>query len=714
MRKPLKQTEQMDERANITNKAYFVFLGLCLFALAVVVKIAVIQFVDSEKWARKAARLTTDLREIVPPRGNIYAQDGHLLATSVPVYEIRMDMRSDALNEADFYGALDSLSASLSKLFRNKTAAQYRADLKAAYISGNRYYLVKGGVEYDDIEKVSSFPLWRKGRYAGGVIIEKQTVRRMPYGDLAARTVGYTREGVAPVGLEGAYNPELRGRVGQRYEKRLAGGVWMPVKNTNETEPVDGSDVLTAIDVNIQDVASNALRKQLKKHKARHGCAVLMEVKTGYIKAIANLTLTDDSTYAERYNYAVGEATEPGSTFKLPALMAAFEDGRLSLTDSVDTERGAYRFYDRIMRDSNDKGYGKIDVLTVFQKSSNVGVSRLINDLYKDEPRRFTDRLFKMGLGHKLGLEIAGEGSPKIKDPSQDGWSGVTLPWMSIGYETLMTPLQILTFYNAVANDGVMVKPLFAKEIRRNGRTVKRFDPQVINRSVASGETIRKARTMLESVVSAEGTASNLRFGAYSIAGKTGTAQIANARYGYKYEQSVSYQASFVGYFPAEEPEYSCIVVVNGPSNDVYYGNQVAGPVFKEIADKVYAKRFDLQREMPSPSEHLAIRVPVSKSGFAEDLHALFEAIDVPVDDASEAYPWVTTKTRTDDVLFERRTIPEGRVPNVTGMGLRDGLFLLEEAGLKVKISGAGVIKTQSLPPGSQVTPGRTINIELS
>lgn len=704
----------MDERANITNKAYFVFLGLCLFALAVVGKIAMIQFVEGEKWERKAARITTDLREIVPPRGNIYAEEGHLLATSVPVYEIRMDMRSEALKEEDFFGTLDSLSAALSGLFKDRSAARYKADLKAAYKSGNRYYLVKAGAEYDDIVEAATFPLWRKGRYSGGVIFEKQTVRRMPYGDMAARTVGYTREGVAPVGLEGAYNPDLRGRVGQRYEKRLAGGVWMPIKNTNEVEPVDGSDLLTAIDVNIQDVASNALRKQLKKHKARHGCAVLMEVKTGYIKAIANLTLTGDSTYGERYNYAVGEATEPGSVFKLPALMAAFEDGKISLTDSVDTERGAYRFYDRIMRDSNDKGYGKIDVLTVFQKSSNVGVSRLINEHYKDEPRRFTDRLFKMGLGHKLGLEIAGEGSPKIKDPSQAGWSGVTLPWMSIGYETLMTPLQILTFYNAVANDGVMVKPLFAKEIRRNGRTVKHIEPQVINRSVASSETVRKARTMLESVVSEEGTASNLRFGAYSIAGKTGTAQIANARYGYKYEQSVSYQASFVGYFPAEEPEYSCIVVVNGPSNDVYYGNQVAGPVFKEIADKVYAKRFDLQREMPTPAAQTALRVPVSKSGYAEDLQEFFAAVDVPVDDASEGYPWVTTKTRADDVLFERRTIPEGRVPNVTGMGLRDGLFLLEEAGLKVKVSGAGVIKTQSLPPGTRAVPGHTVKIELS
>lgn len=704
----------MEERNKITNKAYVVFLGLCLFALFVVGKIVVIQFVDGDKWEKKVAKLTTDLREIVPPRGNIYADNGNLLATSIPVYEIRMDMRADALSAEDFYANLDSLCRELSGLFGDRSVAKYKSDLKSAFEKGNRYYLVKGDVEYDEVQTASEFPLWRRGRFSSGVIFEKHTVRRMPYGDLASRTVGYTREGVAPVGLEGAYNTDLRGRYGQRYEKRLAGGVWMPVKNTNEVEPVDGSDLITAIDVNIQDVAANALRKQLLKHRARHGCAVLMEVKTGYIKAIANLTLTGDSSYAERYNYAVGEATEPGSTFKLAALMAAFEDGKIKLTDTIDTKRGSHRFYDRIMRDSNDKGYGKVDVLTAFQKSSNVGVSRLIDEHYRDEPRRFTDRLYKMGLGRKLGLEIGGEGKPDLKDPTDPTWSGVTLPWMSIGYETLMTPLQILTLYNAVANDGVMVKPLFAKEVKRNGQTVKHIEPQVLNRSIASSQTIQKAKTMLESVVSEEGTASNLRFGAYSIAGKTGTAQIANEKYGYKYEESISYQASFVGYFPADRPEYSCIVVVNGPSNDVYYGNQVAGPVFKEIADKVFAQRFDLQREMPEVPSQLAIQVPVSKSGYGPDLKSVFNTMNIPVEDESEDYPWVSTKTRTDDVVFERRTIPAGRVPNVTGMGLRDGLFLLEEAGYRVKVSGAGVIKSQSIAPGVEAAAGRIIHIELS
>jgi cell division protein FtsI (penicillin-binding protein 3) len=704
-----------EERNKVTNKAYVIFIGLCLFALGIAGKILVIQFVDGDRWEQKVARLTTDLREIVPARGNIYADNGHLLATSIPIYEIRMDMRAEALTPTVFGESLDSLAWHLSHLFGDKPTSKYKADLTAAYAKGSRYHLVKSGVEYHQFQQAMEFPLWRQGRFASGVIFEKNTTRRMPYGDLASRTVGYTRDGVAPVGLEGAYNTDLRGRSGQRYEKRLAGGVWMPVKSTNEIEPIDGSDLVTAIDVNIQDVAASALRKQLHKHKARHGCAVLMEVKTGYIVAISNLTMATDSSYHEVYNYAVGEATEPGSTFKLAALMAAFEDGKIELTDSIDTKNGKHRFYDRIMRDSNDKGYGKVDVLTAFQKSSNVGISRIIDEEYRSNPRQFVDRLYKMGLGRSLGLEIGGEGAPKIKDPSDKSWSGVSLPWMSIGYETLMTPLQILTFYNAVANDGVMVKPLFAKEVFRNGQSVRRIEPQVIKQSIASRETIQKAKIMLESVVSEEGTASNLRFGAYSVAGKTGTAQIANDKYGYKYAESVSYQASFVGYFPADRPEYSCIVVVNGPGNDVYYGNQVAGPVFKEISDKVFAQRFDLQREYVEPvTNQVAVHVPVSKSGNASDLKSIFKIIEIAVADESEAYPWVTTKTRNDDVLFERRTMPAGRVPNVLGMGLRDGLFLLEQAGLTVKVTGAGVIKSQSIAPGVESASGKKITIELS
>ncbi|MCA1762993.1 MAG: PASTA domain-containing protein [Flavobacteriales bacterium] len=366
------------------------------------------------------------------------------------------------------------------------------------------------------------------------------------------------------------------------------------------------------------------------------------------------------------------------------------------------------------MRDSNNKGYGVVDVLTAFQKSSNVAISRFISEQYSENPQQFIDRLYKLGLGKKLNLEIAGEGTPRIKDPSNSSWSGVTLPWMSIGYETLMTPIQILAFYNAVANDGEMVKPQFVREVKRNGRAVQVNEPVVIDKAIASRETIAKAKAMLETVVSEEGTASNLRFGAYSIAGKTGTAQIANSKYGYKYDQEVSYQASFVGYFPAEAPEYTCMVVVNGPSNDVYYGNRVAGPVFKEIADKVYAQRFDLIEDVAPAENQLAVNVPVSMSGASGDLASIFNALNIAVQDESDGYDWVSTKSQKDEVVLERRTVKAGRVPNVMGMSLRDGLYLLEKSGLDVKIHGRGMIKKQSIPPGAQLNNQNTITIELS
>jgi len=705
----------MNRRNQITTKAYLVFLAFAVLSLAIIVKIGFIQFVEEGNLSERLEQLTTDLREIKAVRGNIYADNGNMLATSVPIYDIHMDMAADGLSEKVFFDQVSELSSACAAYFKDKSAKAYNDDFVKAYQEGKRYYLVKSDVNYDDIIAAKEFPLWEKGRFKSGVIFEKQTVRLQPFGGLAGRTVGYQREGVQPVGLEGAYNNELRGRPGKRYEKRLAGGMWMPIDNTNEVEPQDGCDIHTTIDVNIQDVATNALRKQLKKHRARHGCAVLMEVKTGQIKAIANLSMTSDSSYSETYNYAVGEATEPGSTFKLASFMAAFEDGKLTLTDTVDTERGYHRFYDRIMRDSNRKGYGVVSVKKAFQKSSNVAVSKLINDRYKDDPQAFVDRLYKLGLGKELGLEISGEGTPRIKDPSDPSWSGVTLPWMSIGYETLMTPLQILTFYNAVANEGVMVRPQFVSHVTKNGESIKTIQPHVINRAIASRETIAMAKEMLESVVTEDGTGSNLRFGSFPIAGKTGTAQIANSKYGYKYDQEVSYQASFVGYFPAKNPEYSCIVVVNGPSNDVYYGNQVAGPVFKEISDKVYAQRFDLIKDdSPENKTEMAVAVPISRSGHKEDLKRIFSQFGIETLDESKGSEWVSTKSQKHDVELEKRSIPQDRVPNVMGMSLRDGLYLLEKSGLEVEITGKGTIKRQSLPPGTSVDRIKQIRIELS
>lgn len=704
----------METGRNIINRAYLIFFFLIVFAAAVIVKIAIIQFWQDDIWTARVERLTTDLREIKPVRGNIYSADGNMLATSVLDYDIRMDMQAGGFDGEDFLAKLDTLSLSLAALFKDKPAAAYRKDLLEAYNARKRYHLVKAKATHQQVQQAREFPFWNKGRHSGGVIFEKHFHRERPFKALAGRTVGYEREGVRPVGLEGAYEADLSGRPGKRYEKRLAGGVWMPVTTANEVEPIDGSDIYSTIDIGIQDVATHALRKQLAKHRAEYGTAVLMEVETGNILAIANLGRTADSSYAEIYNYAVGAATEPGSTFKLAAVMAALEDGVLKLDDEVDTRGGEHLFYDKIMRDSNREGYGLIDLFTAFQKSSNVGISKLIDSRYRDNPREFVNRLYKLGLGSKLGLSIPGEGAPKIKDPGEPGWSGTTLPWMSIGYETLMTPLQMLTFYNAVANDGVMVKPRFVTEVRRNGRIVRKVPVEVINPAIASRQTIEQAKKLLESVVTEEGTAGNLRNDLYQIAGKTGTAQIARANLGYRYREEVSYQASFVGYFPADDPKYSCIVVVNGPSNNIYYGSWVAGPVFKEIADRVILGRMELQKKFDPVESELAVHIPISLSGHREELLTIFDRLDIPVDDVAADYPWVTTRTGRDTVKVERRSVVDGRVPNVVGMGLSDALYLLESAGLEVKVQGVGTIKRQSIPPGTPTSAYGTIIIHLS
>lgn len=701
-------------KKSILTRVYILYFLACLVGVAILARIFIIQVVEGEKWSEKSRYLTTDLKSIDAVRGNIYAEDGSLLATSIPVYEIRMDLKTESLTDAMFNTHVDSLGWHLSQLFGDKSKSEYVTMLREARQKGNRYQLIQRKVNYNQVKELRTFPIFRLGRNKGGLIVEKQNVRQRPYDVLAARTIGYDREEVQPVGLEGAYRDILRGQPGKRFEKRLAGGIWMPIKDGNEVEPIDGSDLVTSIDINIQDVAESALKKQLEMHNAEHGCVVLMEVKTGFIKAIANLSNRYGKGYYEYYNYAIGEPTEPGSTFKLPALMAAIEDGLVDIHDSVDTKNGKHKFFDRTMRDSNDKGYGKVSVQTAFEKSSNVGISRVIYDAYSKNPQRFVDRIHNMGLGKPLGVSIAGEGTPKIKNVNDPLWSGVTLPWMSIGYETLLTPLQILAFYNAVANNGVLVRPQFVTRILQHGRVVEEMEPVVLNPSICSKQTIEKARILLEGVVSPEGTASNLHNSVVSIAGKTGTAQIANEKYGYHYDQKVSYQASFVGYFPTDEPKYSCIVVVNGPTNDVYYGNQVAGPIFKEIALKIYAKDPQFQAEPEFEDRELLVGVPISKSGNAADLKLVFDHFEVPVEIVDLDAEWVATTSHKERVTFNKTILKKDMIPNVLGMCAQDALYLMEQAGVSVRVVGRGIVKKQSVPPGAPIRDGMQVQIELS
>jgi cell division protein FtsI (penicillin-binding protein 3) len=703
----------MKQRKDIEWRLYLLFGVVLLVSFFVMGKVFFIQFFSSEDWKLRAENQATGLREIKAVRGNIYAADGSLLATSVPVYEIRMDLKADALTDEVFHEHLDSLSYLFSNLFKDRNKAEYAAMMQRARKAGKRFQLIKANVDYNDLQLVKDFPLIKKGRYKSGVIFIKHDIRKRPFGILAARTIGYERADVQPVGLEGAYTELLGGVSGMRLEKRLTGGVWMPLSDDNQVDPVDGKDIYTTIDVNIQDVAENALMNQIINQHADHGCVVVMEVETGHIKAVVNLSKRHNSYY-EFYNYAIGEATEPGSTFKLPVLMAAIEEGKVDVTDSVDTENGTHRFYDLVMRDSNDKGYGKITVKHAFEVSSNVGVSKVVHDAFSKEPQRLIDRLNKMGLNQKLGIKIKGEGSPKIKSVSDKSWSGVSLAWMSIGYEVLQTPLQTLTFYNAVANNGIMVQPQFVKGYKEGGDFVE-FPATVLNTAICSKETIKKARAMLEGVVT-NGTAKNLRVTSYSVAGKTGTAQIANDKYGYRnYDSDVSYQASFVGYFPADKPKYSCIVVINGPTKDIY-GATVTGPIFKEIADKIYATSLDMHKQVGISDRLVTGRPPYSKHGYQKDLATVFNKLGVKTNDLSLGNDWVVTTTGDSVVKLQPRSIDEmsKHVPNVVGMGLMDALYLLENQGLIVNTRGRGIVSKQSILPGTRIINGSRISIELA
>lgn len=651
-----------------------------VMALAVFIRIIILQFVQSDKWASMADKVVFRRQADRAARGDILSDDGRILASSVPYYTVYMDTRSSGMADTTWANGINGLCRGLSRYVGGNTPEGWKTALTNARKRGDRYYLIKRHVSYETLKHLKELPIFRHGKFRGGIMYQPENRRIMPNGLLAKRTIGYITEDTLAniVGIEGSFNSYLAGKDGLKVQQRLTGGAWIDVDNLETVHARPGHDIVTTIDLDLQDATENALYKQLSRHKAHHGCAVVMEVKTGDIKAIANLEIGSDGQYHETYNYAVGESTEPGSTFKLMSMIVALEDGVIDLHDTINTGDGTVRYYDKVIRDHEEEGLGKITAREVFEHSSNVGTAKIINENYKDNPRRYIDRLYSMQINKPLDLQIKGEGKPVIRGPGDKLWSGISLPMMSHGYEVQMTPLQILTFYNAVANNGKMVKPRFVTEVRDGNRTVKSFDSEVITNAICSKSTVRKAQSLLEGVVE-NGTAKNLKNSNYKIAGKTGTAQIANAKHGYRSGSRISYQASFVGYFPADDPLYSCIVVVNAPSNWVYYGNVVSGPVFKEIADKVYASSFyrDLQALNPQGEEKVSLREAASV---------------VKKGDLSQA---------------------EGVMPNVVGMGLRDALYMLENSGVRVRYSGKGKVVKQSPQPGVRISRGATVAIQL-
>ena len=703
----------MAVRDEIVFRSGVVYLGLILCAVALIVQILVLQYFQRSKWSEMSEKYVFKTAEMPANRGDILARDGRLLASSIPYYSIYMDTRSSGMTAATWSQGIDGLCHGLSKYLGVRSASGWKSVITEARKRGDRYFLIQKRVDYATLKKIKELPIFREGQFRGGLVAQPENRRILPNNELAARTIGYLSQGTegTRVGLEGSFDKELAGKNGMVVKQRLTGGDWITVNNGESIEARDGNDIQTTIDIDLQDVASTALEKQLRRHNAHHGCAILMEVSTGDVRAIANLEKADDGSYRETYNYAIAESTEPGSTFKLASLMAAIEDGVVDTGDIVDTGDGTIRFYNKIIRDTKEGGYGKISVKEVFELSSNVGTSIIINENYKDNPKAFVNRLYAMKLNQTLDVQIKGEGKPLIRYPGDKLWSGLSLPMMSHGYEVQMTPLQTLTFFNAVANDGKMMRPRFVTGIFRNGSEIKNFGTEVIINSIASRSTIRKAKAMMEGVVE-RGTAENLKNPEYKIAGKTGTAQIAMNNQGYR--RKVTYQASFVGYFPADNPLYSCIVVVNAPSNGVYYGNIVAGSVFKEISDKVYATTYyrDYRAENHSEKEKKGL-VPEAGNGLRADINEVLGELDVRYRKTSKE-DWVATRESGDTIRLVGVDVKQGLVPDGRGMSLRDAVYLIENAGLKVRYSGKGRVLRQSPQHGARVYEGSVVSLDMN
>nr|WP_294894946.1 penicillin-binding protein [uncultured Pedobacter sp.] len=698
----------MNIRTNILLRVYAAFGLIILFAVAVMVKMFQVQVVHGDKYRAMADSLSTKYATVEASRGNIYSIDGSLLATSVPQYEIRMDMLAGAIEDNDFfYSKVDSLAAKLSNYFKDKSEREYSRALRDARQDKERYFLVKRDISYQDLKAIKKFPIFNLGRYKGGMIAIQQNKRILPFRDLAYRTIGYYNvHSNAAVGLEGAYGDYINGETGKRLVQRIAGGVWMPVNEDAEIAPKAGADVISTIDVNIQDLAQNALKKQLIKSAADFGCVIVMEVKTGEIKAISNFTKMKDATYKETFNYAIAQSAEPGSTFKLATYMVAIEDHKFGLNDIVDTEGGNYRIYNHTIKDHENEGV--IPMKVAFEKSSNVGIVKQIYKAYKDNPGRFTSKLREMHLGDKLGLQISGEGTPLIKTPQSKDWSGLTLPQMAYGYELKMSPIQILTLYNAVANNGKMIAPLFVHEIRRLGNTVELFKARTIKDKICSDRTLGLMKELLEGVVE-EGTASTIKNPLYKIAGKTGTAQVADGTRGYRVRK---YQASFCGYFPADNPKYSMIVVVQNPTKGSYYAASVAGPVFREVADVVFGSDLDMDSDYKVPQLVGNTKLPEVKGSYKKSTENVYKAFGVKSLFASNNQEELGIDTNSG-IAYKEVKMNKGLVPNVEGMGLKDALFVLGNSGLSPVVKGNGEVVSQSLAAGTPIYKGTRILIEL-
>jgi cell division protein FtsI (penicillin-binding protein 3) len=699
----------MSDKKDLMWRAYLVYIGFFIALIVVVVKTIMIQSEGSASlFTATKEKIPTRAVKKYPRRGEVLDRNYTPLITSVSFFDIHMD--PTVVDQEIFDKEIGALCVGLNKVFPETSARDFENYIRKGRARQRRYITIKLKATNEQRHRLEELPIFNLGRNKGGLIDTDETIlRKRPHGEILKRTLGYYQNNgnskELRVGIEGAFNEILAGEPGEEVEQRISSG-W---KKTGKMirEPIEGADLITSIDMEIQEVAHSELYRQLKNQGAKSGCAIVMDVKTGFVRAVSNLQMASDGEYYELYNHAIGTKEVPGSTFKLASLMAALEDQKITLDDTVNAD-GEYQFYNLKLTDSNPYGYGRITIRRAFELSSNV-IARVINNAYRREPQVFIDRLRSFGIGDSLGIDLQGEPRPTLYSPGTKQWSGISLPWMSIGYEVQQTPLQTLAFYNAVANNGTLVRPQFVEHIRRGQRIVKSFKPIILRPKICSDKTLRLMQECLKGVVK-RGTGSALKSALFDIAGKTGTAVVQNADGRYGEDGNKTYQASFVGYFPADEPLYSCIVVVAAPSKDIY-GATVSGTVFSAIANKVYSNSLNYHKAINEEKKRVK-DAPLIKDGNINDLLVVLKRLHLPYQ--MDAYSeWSRVRVSESHISIVPRKISSTTVPSVAGLTAKDAVYLIERLGMHVYIRGSGKVVKQTIPAGSPAVAGGLMELIL-
>ncbi|HWB26104.1 MAG TPA: penicillin-binding protein [Chitinophagaceae bacterium] len=696
--------------------SYIVVAALCV---AIMVKAFYIQQVEGKYWRNMNDSLHERLEPIEAERGTIYSADGEMLSTSIPQFDIYVDFGADGVREDGgkrFFSSLDSLSYDLSKLFKDRSADEYRRILKQGYTKNDRYYPLLKKVSFEDYQEMKKLPLIRLGKNKSGFIADVKNVRLNPYQLLAYRTIGLNRENSQNVGLEETYDSLLTGTTGKRLVRYIAGGISVPVDEDYQVEPENGKDIITNIDTRIQDITESALMNMMVKNEAQHGCAIVMEVKTGKIKAIANLGLRPGGGYWEDLNYAI-IPTEPGSTFKLVTMLSMLEDKKISLNTMVNLEGGRWTINKQTVIDAEeyDRSSSNVTAKRAFELSSNVGLAKMAYGSYAATPSMFINHVKKLGFDSTTGVDLVGEGRPTVYSPGKPGWSANTLPWMAFGYNITVSPLHTAMLYNAIANNGTMVRPFLLSSVKKDGIVTKEVQPQVVREKICSDETLQQLKECLRGVCADSGsTAFKLFKGTpYKVAGKTGTALVADGKT--KYSDEV-FQSSFAGYFPADDPQYTCVVViVNKPRAVVHWGASVAGPVFKEISDKLYA----MYVNQPAPVQYASVTAKkdtaqYSYTGTQSELKEIMNTLNIPYADASGNAEWANVERQGGRPVVEAESVHDKQMPQLAGMSLKDAVYLCENMGLKVSIKGRGRVTEQSVAVGQTINKGTSVQLTLN